>query len=115
MPGGDNSTSTELQDPLLERFNDEDRTTDKDDAVKDKDKDKDKEAEVPLSPTDTKEWTLKVEIGKILGISLPIALSTVARLAINFTDTAFVGHLGTACLSGASLALNWSGILNDFM
>ena len=72
----------------------------------------------PMSPNSRGEmvrWSMRSEFRAIIGVSLPIAVSTIARLAIAFTDTAFIGHLGTVCLSASSLALNWSGVLCDLM
>ena len=47
---------------------------------------------------------LRTEILEIFQISLPVALTTVCRLAIFTTDAAYVGNLGTNELGGMTLA-----------
>lgn len=47
---------------------------------------------------------LRSEIIEIFQISLPVALTTVCRLAIFTTDAAYVGNLGTNELGGMTLA-----------
>jgi MATE family multidrug resistance protein len=55
------------------------------------------------------------EVVELTTLSLPVALSTLARLVIINTDTAFVGHLGegSVMLSASSLATTWNGFLSN--
>ena len=57
------------------------------------------------------QWSLKSEVGSILQVSIPVSLATISRLLIFFTDVAFIGRLGTVCLSAGSLALNIAYII----
>jgi Na+-driven multidrug efflux pump len=41
---------------------------------------------------------------EIWGIALPIMLGNMAQTIINFTDTAFLGHLGVIALGASMLA-----------
>mmetsp|Transcript_12627 Transcript_12627/g.22502 ORF Transcript_12627/g.22502 Transcript_12627/m.22502 type:complete len:542 (-) Transcript_12627:39-1664(-) len=57
------------------------------------------------------------ELGKLTSLSLPVALSTLARLVIINTDTAFVGHLpnGAQTLAAASFAGTWNSFLSNIV
>jgi len=48
-------------------------------------------------------------------LSVPVALSTLCRLLIINTDTAFVGKLGKAELVAASFATTWSSFLSNII
>ena len=99
----ENQNVSELQNPLLDT---EEMGNGDDDGIVSPSPDS-KGRKIP--------WSIRRELKSIIGISLPISVATIARLAIAFTDTAFVGHLGTVCLSASSLAMNWAGVLNDLM
>ena len=46
----------------------------------------------------------KITNREIWGIALPIMLGNLAQTIINFTDTAFLGHLGVVALGASMLA-----------
>ena len=46
----------------------------------------------------------KITNREIWGIALPIMLGNMAQTIINFTDTAFLGHLGVVALGASMLA-----------
>lgn len=46
----------------------------------------------------------KITSKEIWGIALPIMLGNMAQTVINFTDTAFLGHLGVIALGASMLA-----------
>lgn len=46
----------------------------------------------------------KITDREIWGIALPIMLGNMAQTVINFTDTAFLGHLGVVALGASMLA-----------
>lgn len=48
-------------------------------------------------------------------ISFPVGIATLARMAIFSTDTAFLGHLGKAELSGATLSLAMRDLFRSFV
>ncbi|KDO25631.1 hypothetical protein SPRG_08930 [Saprolegnia parasitica CBS 223.65] len=52
-------------------------------------------------------FDLRSELLPFLGLSLQLVITSMARLAIMVIDSAFLGHLGTNELAGASLATLW--------
>ena len=49
--------------------------------------------------------TVLVELKAMFNLAWPVALATIARMAMYNTDAAFLGHLGVDQLAGGSLAL----------
>ena len=55
------------------------------------------------------------ELKQILNLAWPVSTSTIAQIAMYNIDTAFLGHLGTDQLSGASLASMVAELLSTFL
>lgn len=58
--------------------------------------------------------SLTQELKELMKISFPVGIATLARLAIYSTDTAFLGHLGDAQLSAATLSDVVKDIASNF-
>ncbi|EQC37730.1 hypothetical protein SDRG_04757 [Saprolegnia diclina VS20] len=52
-------------------------------------------------------FRLRSELLPLLGLSLQLIISNLARLAILIIDNAFLGHIGTNELAGSALATLW--------
>lgn len=61
----------------------------------------------------TKKIDFWSEMKELSVLSLPVALSTLCRLVIINTDTAFLGHLGTKELTAASFGNTWNQFLSN--
>ena len=53
----------------------------------------------------------RAELRMLISLSWPVALATTLRITMYITDCAFLGHLGTPQLTGASLGQAWSEFL----
>eukprot|EP01084_Bolivina_argentea_P000574 1075_1 len=59
--------------------------------------------------------SLNNEIFEILNFAWPVTLATVARISMYNIDIAFLGHLGTSQLAGASLAMMCGNVVSTFL
>ncbi|GBG34862.1 Multidrug and toxin extrusion protein 1 [Hondaea fermentalgiana] len=67
---------------------------------------------VASRPEDVEFWH---EMKELSVLSLPVALSTLCRLVIINTDTAFLGHLGKKELTAASFGNTWNQFLSNIV
>ena len=49
--------------------------------------------------------TIKAELRSMWALAWPVAIATIARIAMYNIDTAFLGHLGVNQLAGGALAM----------